>query len=241
MSTFPSDTTIHTTREVQVTRLLAAAGLTGLLVAGSLTSGASAQAAGGQDWGAASQFIGQINGARAANHRPRLTISSTLTSVAAGWAASMARSNRLAHNPRLASSVHGWKYLGENVGVGDSVSQLEAAFWDSAGHRANMLDTDFTQVGVAVVSTGGRLWVAEEFMRPSGSSASSHGTSSSHVASRASASGSSGRKGRAETLRPTALEMAQSRLLQRIFAARHDSKTPNLDVQAVQDRTELIH
>jgi hypothetical protein len=221
-----------------IKRLVAAAGLGGLLVAGSLTSGATAQAASGQDWGAASQFISQINGARAANHRPRLAVSSTLTSVAAGWAASMARSNRLAHNPRLASSVHGWTYLGENVGVGDSVSQLESAFWDSAGHRANMLDTDFTRVGVAAVSTGGRLWVVEEFMRPNGSVASSRPTRSSHQAG---ASGPSGRAGRPAAHRPTALELARSRLLQRIFAARHDSKTPSLDVRAVHNRTTLLH
>jgi hypothetical protein len=78
----------------------------------------------------------------------------------------MARTNILAHNPHLATSVTGWKYLGENVGVGYSVSSLESAFWASAPHRDNMLDPDYTQVGLAVVDIGGKLWVAEEFSRP---------------------------------------------------------------------------
>ena len=73
---------------------------------------------------------------------------------------------QLAHNPKLASSVSNWRYLGENVGVGYSVSSLEAAFYASPHHRANMLDRDFTQIGVAVVVVNGKMWVAEEFRRP---------------------------------------------------------------------------
>lgn len=219
------------------TRMAAAAAVTGVLIAGALTNAASARADSGQDWGAASQFISQINGARAANHRPRLAISSTLSSVAAGWVSSMARSNRLAHNPRLASSVRGWKYLGENVGVGDSVPQLESAFWDSAGHRANMLDRDFTQVGVAVVSTDRRVWVAEEFMRPIGTPASRPAASSARAAS---PSRPAVRPAAPASQRPTALQLAQVRLLVRLFAARHDSKAPNLDARTAQERTHLL-
>jgi hypothetical protein len=114
----------------------------------------------------ASYFVNAINAQRAAHGRPRLAVSSEMTASAQRWASAMARSNTLAHNPRLASSVGNWKYLGENVGVGYSVSSLEAAFYASAHHRANMLDTDFTQIGVAVVVVKGKMWVAEEFRRP---------------------------------------------------------------------------
>jgi uncharacterized protein YkwD len=127
---------------------------------------ASAQQTGEQQPSMAGQFIGQINSDRTANHRPRLTVSGPLMASAASWADAMARSNILAHNPHLATSVSGWKYLGENVGVGYSVASLESAFWASAPHRDNMLDPDYTQVGVAVVDVGGKLWVAEEFSRP---------------------------------------------------------------------------
>jgi uncharacterized protein YkwD len=136
---------------------------------------ASAEQAGHQEPSMAGQFIDQINSERAANHRPRLTVSRPLMASAASWAEAMARTNVLAHNPHLATSVTGWKYLGENVGVGYSVSSLESAFWASAPHRDNMLDPDYTQVGLAVVDIGGKLWVAEEFSRPLAASSSTSG------------------------------------------------------------------
>jgi uncharacterized protein YkwD len=116
--------------------------------------------------GSASYFVSAINAQRAAHGRPRLAVSSEMTSAAQRWASAMARSNTLAHNPRLASSVSNWRYLGENVGVGPTASSLESAFYASPGHRANMLDRDFTEIGVAVVVVKGKMWVAEEFRRP---------------------------------------------------------------------------
>lgn len=114
----------------------------------------------------AGYFVNAINAQRVAHGRPRLAVSSEMTAAAQRWASAMARSNTLAHNPRLASSVGNWKYLGENVGVGYSAASLEAAFYASPHHRANMLDRDFTQIGVAVVVVNGKMWVAEEYRRP---------------------------------------------------------------------------
>lgn len=114
----------------------------------------------------AGYFVSAINAQRVAHGRPRLAVSSEMTRAAQRWASAMARSNTLAHNPRLASSVSNWRYLGENVGVGPSASSLEAAFYASPHHRANMLDRDFTEIGVAVVVVNGKMWVAEEYRRP---------------------------------------------------------------------------
>jgi cysteine-rich secretory family protein len=116
----------------------------------------------------AAAFVGQINAARASHGRPRLVVDATLTSVARGWALSMSKTSVLSHNPRLVGSVRGWRFLGENVGVGYSLASLEQAFWASAPHRADMLDPDFTRVGVGVVDDGGKLWVVEDFSRPAG-------------------------------------------------------------------------
>lgn len=145
-------------------RLLAAIGLSGSLLAGGTVNARAATAVQRPDWAAI--FVAQINGARAMYHHRTLTVSSALTTSAQRWAASMARSNVLAHNPRLATSVTGWRYLGENVGVGYHIGELKYAFWHSAGHRANMLDPDYTQVGAAVVYIDGKVWVVEEFARP---------------------------------------------------------------------------
>jgi uncharacterized protein YkwD len=75
----------------------------------------------------------------------------------------MASDNSLAHNPRLGSSVHGWHYLAENVGVGPTLASLKDAFYASAPHRANMLDPRYTMVGVGAVPVAGKIWVVEDF------------------------------------------------------------------------------
>lgn len=141
--------------------MLAAAGVAaGVLIGG--VGAAPAHAATNN----AAYFVNAINAQRVKHGRPKLQVSATMTAAAQRWAAQMARSNTLYHNPRLASSVSNWKYLGENVGVGYSDSSLEGAFYASAPHRANMLDRDFTQIGVAVVVVNGKMWVAEEYRRP---------------------------------------------------------------------------
>jgi uncharacterized protein YkwD len=114
----------------------------------------------------ASYFISAINAERVAHHKPRLAVSGDMMAAAQRWASQMARSNQLYHNPGLAHSVSNWRFLGENVGVGYSDSSLEAAFYASPEHRANMLDSDYTQIGVAVVIVNGKYWVAEEYRRP---------------------------------------------------------------------------
>ena len=212
-----------------------------MLVTGGLVGvaggGAANAATGHQDWGAAAQFVGQINGARSSHARTRLAVSSALTSVAASWAATMARSNRLAHNPGLARSVSGWKVLGENVGVGPSVSSLESAFYNSAEHRANMLDSEFTLVGVAVVDVGDKLWVVEVFERPSHVGSTRAGRSSQQTLPLAGPS----RHGAAGHTRKTvtALERARQRQLWRLFDARHDPVVRSLTVHTVRERTQL--
>ncbi len=169
-------------RALRVTAVLALAlvgplgGLTGAGPAGAATTASASTAAAAsaasstprQRPDLAASFVYQINRSRAAAGRPRLAYSSTLTSVAAGWAMYMARTNRLAHNPHLATSVRGWHFLGENVGVGYSVASLEGAFWASLEHRANMLDRDYSRLGVAVVDVSGKLWVVEDFELPMG-------------------------------------------------------------------------
>jgi hypothetical protein len=37
---------------------------------------------------------------------------------------------------------------------------------NSPGHRANILDRDYTEVGIGAVTVAGRVWVAEVFRRP---------------------------------------------------------------------------
>ncbi len=41
--------------------------------------------------------------------------------------------------------------LGENVGMGGSIDQIHVAYMNSPGHRANILDPAFNQIGTAAV------------------------------------------------------------------------------------------
>ena len=111
-------------------------------------------------------FTAKLNGARSARGIPRLTTRSALVTVAREQARRMARSSRLYHNPRLTSEVTNWRWVGENVGYGPSVASVHTAFMNSPAHRSNILDRDYTEVGIGAVVANGRVWVAEVFRRP---------------------------------------------------------------------------
>jgi hypothetical protein len=114
------------------------------------------------------QFFSLTNASRAANGQPAYVWRSDLASVAYGQAARMASSGKLYHNPNLATDVRNYSFAGENVGYGPTVSAIENAFINSPEHRANILDRDFTEVGVGSVTVNGRIWVSVVFRKPLG-------------------------------------------------------------------------
>jgi len=51
-----------------------------------------------------------------------------------------------------------YKSAGENIAMGQSTpKEVVEAWWNSEGHRANMLNSSFTQIGVGYVSNG-KYW-----------------------------------------------------------------------------------
>jgi hypothetical protein len=137
--------------------LLGVVALTGV---SSITSAAHADTVSDQ-----AQFVNDINAARIAVGAAPLVVDSRLTTLALYWANQMATANVLSHNPNLAQmGPPGWSILGENVGVGPSEPSLNAAFTASPHHYENMVDTQFSSIGVGEIVADGRLWVAEEFM-----------------------------------------------------------------------------
>jgi hypothetical protein len=98
-----------------------------------------------------------------------LSTANDLQSLAQQRADEMARSGRLAHTTNLGSRVSGWQRLGENVGRGPKLPDIETAFMNSPSHRENILDPAFTQLGVGVTFDGGKyLYVAVIFRQPAG-------------------------------------------------------------------------
>lgn len=185
------------TRAVALPGRLTASTVAATLVAVLLTAAGIALAPAAHAGGGA--IVSMINSARASRGLPALASSGELASVAASWSRQMASTGTLAHNPGLTTQVSGYRYVGENVGYGPDEATIHQAFMNSATHRANILDRDYTQIGVAVVASGGRLWVTEVFRAPTGSSrppaASSAGSSSkpsSKPSSKATSRASSG-------------------------------------------------
>jgi uncharacterized protein YkwD len=131
-----------------------------------------------------SQFIAKINAARQSAGLRSYAVASDLTSVARSHSNQMAQRQELYHNPNLTSDVQNWQAVGENVGEGPTVDDIHQAFMNSPEHRANILDHDFTQVGVGVtVDSHGTIWVTEDFRQPMHSTSSApRRTTTSHPA-----------------------------------------------------------
>lgn len=146
-------------------RTLAALTALALVLAAFVAGTATARPAGAAT-SAEKYLAGKINAARSAQGVHRLTVRADLAAVARGQAARMAGSNRLYHNPDLTRQVHNWRWVGENVGYAPDVVTVHVAFMQSPAHKANIVDRDYTEVGVGVVSKGGRVWVAEVFRKP---------------------------------------------------------------------------
>lgn len=108
-------------------------------------------------------FVAAVNAERADAGLPQLHPSAELTRVARAHAGRMAGRADLYHNPSLGSAVRHWRKLGENVGRGGSWAAIHRAFLDSPGHRRNVLDPEWTDVGIGVVVTDGGIWVTELF------------------------------------------------------------------------------
>lgn len=98
-----------------------------------------------------------------------LATANDLQSLAQQRATEMARSGRLAHTSNLGTKVTGWKRLGENVGRGPNLRDIQTAFMASPSHRENIVDPGFTQLGVGVTWDGKEyFYVAVIFRTPSG-------------------------------------------------------------------------
>jgi uncharacterized protein YkwD len=111
-------------------------------------------------------FTAKLNHARTHRGIPALEVRPHLVKVARAQAMRMATKDLLYHNPNLTSEVHNWRFLGENVGYGPDSLTVHRAFMHSPEHRANILDRNYTLVGIGSVTVNGRVWVAEVFRRP---------------------------------------------------------------------------
>jgi len=112
-----------------------------------------------------------MNADRQANGIPPLQWSPKLTNTAGSWAANESAVNNMYHQDLTAllysDTYSGWSTLGENLIVGPgnmSVAQMEQAWMNSPGHRANILQRAFNAVGIGYTrGPDGRIWVVVDF------------------------------------------------------------------------------
>jgi uncharacterized protein YkwD len=93
----------------------------------------------------------EVNASRAAAGLGPLRENSTLDVKADAWAQGMRDQCRIWHSTLSNGAPPEWRKLGENVGMGGSIDQVHTAYLNSPGHRANILDPAFTQIGTAAV------------------------------------------------------------------------------------------
>lgn len=112
-------------------------------------------------------FAQRINDLRRSKGLAPMVVDTHLSDVARSWTSVMIRNGDISHNPNLAGSVrHDWRKLGENVGRGTNVQILHDTFVASPGHYRNLVDPDFTHMGIAVLyDAKGQLFTTHVFMK----------------------------------------------------------------------------
>jgi uncharacterized protein YkwD len=121
------------------------------------------------------EIIALTNKEREAQHLTPLKENATLRKVAVAHSENMAKQETLSHEldgqkPEERIKAAGYQYLsiGENVAYNDPTPAAVLEAWmNSPGHRANILNKDFTEIGVGIArDKDGQPYYTQEFGRP---------------------------------------------------------------------------
>lgn len=115
-----------------------------------------------------------LNADRAKNGLPPLKWNRELSILAGKYGQDMINRHFFSHyNPegqspfeRMRAAGISYSYAGENLAINTSVDTAEKAFMNSPGHRANILNSNYTEVGLGVkYDSKGSAYVVQEFIR----------------------------------------------------------------------------
>jgi uncharacterized protein YkwD len=126
-----------------------------------------------------------LNTERALNHLKPLTSNARLMTSARSHNVAMATTNTMAHQvrgeqglgSRITAAGYKWSWAGENIGWNSAMTAagvllLQKAMFNERppndGHRLNILNSHFTNVGVDVYldTTHHKVWLTTDFGRP---------------------------------------------------------------------------
>lgn len=121
------------------------------------------------------QFLVLINRERRAAGLEDLQLDAPLSRVAASHSRDMIANGFFGHvspdsgtlSDRLGKAGIIFQAAGENLAMAQNVAEANAALFESPGHRANLLNPEFTHVGIGRVRRAdGTLFVTQVFSRP---------------------------------------------------------------------------
>ncbi|MFE5769465.1 CAP domain-containing protein [Streptomyces sp. NPDC056485] len=138
---------------------------------GSSSSGGSG-GSGTVDAGSESAVLALVNKERAAAGCGPLTTNSKLSAAARAYSDTMARSGVMSHTgpdgstmtSRVEAAGYAWSRLGENIARGQADADAVMDAWmNSSGHRANILNCAFKEIGIGVHKGDGGPWWTQDF------------------------------------------------------------------------------
>ncbi|MFD4941478.1 CAP domain-containing protein [Streptomyces sp. NPDC058409] len=113
--------------------------------------------------GAAARILTLVNSERSKAGCSPLTMNAKLTKAAQDHSADMASHRNMSHTgsdgsapgDRITRAGYQWSAYGENVAYGYSTPESVMAGWmDSPGHKRNILDCSFKEIGVGLAQPG---------------------------------------------------------------------------------------
>ena len=131
------------------------------------------------DAGYVARVLDLTNGERQKAGLPPLSLNPQLGTAAQNYSQVLASTGCFEHTcgpvPDFAerdaqAGYSGWTAVGENIAAGYQTPESVVSGWmDSPGHRANILSPKYTEIGIGLVSGGGKFgtyWTQEFGARP---------------------------------------------------------------------------
>jgi uncharacterized protein YkwD len=112
----------------------------------------------------ADEVLSIVNAERAQANCGPLTINNQLTAAAQGHSEDMATQNYFSHTSldgssaadRVTRAGYDWSMVAENIAAGQTTAaQVMTSWMNSPGHRANILNCSYTEIGIGHVYESG--------------------------------------------------------------------------------------
>lgn len=112
----------------------------------------------------AAEFTASINRLRSSEGVSRLNRDVDLDSLAQSWAETVAADATLRHSNLIYEVIEGaWVAAGENLASGPTSDAMFAGLRASPPHLENIINADYSHLGVGVVLDGPKIWTVHLF------------------------------------------------------------------------------